>query len=571
MRKDAVLTLRKDRDATIVAISPHVGDLGSKILHSLDGEKCVLVRVGDTERVPRLDLFRPSKKANEFERAQENDEKSRRFIDILLARRGQIGLHERPLIEDGLTAVTNLWMYQNPVKPLSWLPYGFDVMHPAFEAMIRDCTNQAAVWKCEQWRDMPKSERFRTLLPAQRVLDGGFSSPTFQAMIDGKNSVEKWLDEGRRIIVETMPGVSENGARLLFLTFIQSVIWYKRSGGKRRVILIIDEALNWSLVDGYLLRAMAELLKFGLEIWVSVQTLNFEEESTIEGLLACCYWWEVYRVASPKVLDICSRFMLRTDLDPHRIHHVEVRKQQFHDGYYSVDTEQTNTGGAKTIGKQSGWSLAQNKGTSIANTEGGSYAIAENGGIDETRTITDRDRVDDKTGLKISETISAVSEIERDGRTVTDTHNRAQTQTTQEGETRGINGSNSEQVTESWGKTLGKQYLSQYRIEEQTIEHFMPVGDQLTIEQEKLRQALQTLQVGERFVNAGGRVFREKIEMLPEPYSWVPREKVVQKIIDRVMSQPFYEKPSSVQVPRIDEEPPKGAAARYKEKRGWNS
>lgn len=447
-------------DVRFVVIAPHEQDIGRDTIHALDGKDCVRVKLGEP-RVLRLKLLPRSKAATPYLRAIENDEQKRRFADLLLSRRGQFALYERPLIEEGLMAALSLWLYQEYDRPFSWLRHALDFEHPKYLRMFAECTDAEAKWKHEQYRQMPKLERLRATTPAARCL-GGIDSPAFLAVCDGDVTVGDLLDDGKHIVFEGTRGVSENSQRLLFLTGAQGVYSYFRSGGTRRVVMVVDEANSWNLVDGYSCRAMAEMQKWGFSQWILCQTLDFGDPAVTESVLTNCGRVEMYRTTSPSMIELSSILFGIPSLDPHLVHHSDARERQLIEGYEAVETHSSSDSRSTDNSEHSGGSVSEEKQT----TNWGNGNRAASG--------------------------------------------------------------------QSW--TTGQQWLPQHRSVWDETKHYYALNDLLLL----AKKVGMELGVGERLVKDGSKVWRERVEMAKANYSWLPKEKVVERILEQMHALPLY-------------------------------
>ncbi len=520
---------------SIVGIFPHAGDVATRLVQRLwfmHRKKVVWDSASSFDRVFRLRRCLPSE-GEGFRRKVENDETKQRLIEAMLARRQQQNVYEMPLIEDGLARGLDLWLNQTPIKPESWINDAFrpgeaDRPNRRYAQLLAECSDNEAYQRAVEVNGWTKQERLKTLLPAKRVVEGTFGSPLYLSRTEGKVSLGELIDEGKMCFFEGSSTVSRPAARFWFITIIHEVCRAVERGVKKPVILVIDEASSWVLVDSYLCRMLAELRKFGLQVWISVQVPSFDDEKTLEEILTNCNRIYCFRPQSKETAILMGYLMGMPVLDPDAVHWIEERFRQVHDGYFKAPTESMTRGETEDVSLTETWSSSSKRGT--------------NEGFSE----------DERTGETINK--DSVSENSSSG--------QGHRWGSSSDETRGIGGAKSVRSGKSQSKTDGFQYLSKFKEVKQEIPHYFSVSDQVTI----LTGKMMSMEVGECMVKDQGKVWFEKVKKLPEIPGFKSLQDLrMQEIRTEIKSQALFQEP-------FTEEPPKrpNAADRVNNKDGQN-
>jgi len=291
----------------IVVIDPHEWSLAFGALTHLVARghkrRILFERLSGLDPVLSWEWLRPSRATNENQRRAENELNVRAFTDLLMARRGNNAeLAKSPLTEEWVMAALWLFVEQIEPRPLTALPFAFTPEHPLFRTLVENCRN------AELGRKFAALENVRSLgliAPARRLIEGVCSSPAF-ALRSGTASFDfaAFLDRGGILLVEGGGGISDDALRVMLKSIVIKTIGYVRHRRRYRlrVLLVLDEANNWDLVDDtHVGRALAECRKMGLDIHILVQSMNFPNSSVTDAVLTNCARHEWYYAANAAV------------------------------------------------------------------------------------------------------------------------------------------------------------------------------------------------------------------------------------------------------------------------------
>lgn len=361
-----LVPLAKANDCAIVLLDPP-GTLASKFLLHLHMQgltgRLLYDRLADTDRVPGYDWLLASNHPDPLQRAAENDERLREFAAVLLRRRGIQDLARNPLIEEWLLAALRLYVHQKTPVPLPWLADVFDLRSEIRSRLLQNCTEPLLVRKFQEYAGLSPTVRRTDTGPAERILQAVCGSPAFRARSGGATfDVARFLDGHGILILDgsSHGNLSRDAASVMMGAVILRVIQHGRTGGKSRVVLVLDEAVNAGLVGLHESQALAEAGKWGLEFHILVQNpLGFPSPEIQQNVLQNCWRHEWFRQGSPEAARLAAEDIATPLLDPLRVHHTEYRTRTVDAGYdkihLSSHSERTDTKG-RTTGHTTTWS-----------------------------------------------------------------------------------------------------------------------------------------------------------------------------------------------------------------------
>lgn len=337
-------------DTAIVALTPQAKDIGDKTVGHLDA-------AGHTHRI-RFDCLDASDYVLKLNllRTDSHDELIQRELirelfrgafEDLITRAREIDIVSSPLIREWIENAISLVLNQPEPVPVSWTIYALQPGHPNFELLVNNCIDREVQWK---FLALPKSWSAirRELGPALRLLEQTVGSPILRI----RESFDDWLpaflhNHGILIIEGGM--VSEHGVRtvlsLIIIRIIQ-IVWehFNRTGRKLNVLLIVDEFANHNLIaKTELSLGLNQCLKAGLRFHLISQGLP-ENEHIRDGIFHALHRLEVYRCSSYQIASFLAKELFTPILDPMKVHHVETRWRQVHDGYDRVEVTSENSG-----------------------------------------------------------------------------------------------------------------------------------------------------------------------------------------------------------------------------------
>jgi hypothetical protein len=140
--------------------------------------------------------------------------------------------------------------------------------------------------------------------PAVRMIDAVCGVPSFIARCGMALDLPPFLDKCGILLVEG-GNVGQLVMQMIMGSIILQIFNYIRTRPRPypRVLLVLDEATNANLVGaaGHEVRALAELQKFGLDVHILVQSLNFPSAYITDGVLTNCVRHEWFYAANPAV------------------------------------------------------------------------------------------------------------------------------------------------------------------------------------------------------------------------------------------------------------------------------
>ena len=482
---------------SIVGIFPHHDDAVPRLVKRRWRTKRDVVwdSAGSIDRVLALKKSLPSLSNNQYERQMDNEATKDRIIEGLLARRLQQNVYEMPLIEDGLDRGLGLWLNQDPIKPESWIKYAFRPQSKHYRQMVAECIHEDAVERVTETESWTPSRQLETLLPAKRAVEGAFGSPIYQARLDGDRSLGDLLDDRQKVFFEGHPKASRAGTRWLFITVIHEVCKYVERGARHPVILVIDEASSWLLVDPYLCRMFQELRKKKVEVWISVQNPIFGDPWVTNEVMTNCTKKTCFRPETQDVAEMMGYVMGMPLANPYAIQWIEERWRQVHAGYDTV----------KTLTKNWGTSYGNVWGTNWSENQTKSSAIAIGGNVVRGKTATAG-----KTNSRQLGEDGRKTEGEQEGEAETFQEGNSRVDTNSIGNTKGIGGSEGGSRQQQEGFSEAIHFLSRFELEKDEIPHYFKMRDQVDIMISKMMQ----METGEAVTKLKGAVHFEKVARL---------------------------------------------------------
>jgi hypothetical protein len=308
----------------------------------------------DLSWVSRLiltDRLLPSSVGSVAERAIEEKRRVERFLDALGRKRGFASFDDHPLLKTGGEGWSLLMMHQSPRLALDEGWAAFHPERPEFTKLCYTCDHRSAR---ERWMGLPKSAsaRQQLLLPIERLVDPIINSPSViirDGMGHGFN-LHSWLDRGGHVFVQGGHNISRDECRFLLAEIVLDVIAYKLNGGRRHVVLIIEEAEAEELVSYREAHAIQTLRKTGFELKATYQSPFFVNEEITERFLQNTHrvW---HRCSSQKTAMIGALDLLSV-INPWAVHSVEYRLFQDLVGYEQIPfSSETDGKNGKTTTK----------------------------------------------------------------------------------------------------------------------------------------------------------------------------------------------------------------------------
>ena len=348
----------------VVVLDPH-NNLAVKYMEYLACRKSMRNVVYDdlarTDKVLHWPFLEPSQRTG-IEGAKENDGRGRAFADILCRRRG-LDISKTPLIEEWAIAAIKLWMYQRKPRPLPDIVYAFKPRHPKFMKLVEHCERREIANK---FHDLFRSSRVSPIRvrgevgAAERLFEATLHAPGFMIRCDGGFDYKAILDADGKIIIGG-DRENRNATRVVMSAIIQLVIGYVRRGGKP-VRIVVDEANNYELIGQPELDSLAEDSKAGLSWDILVQSLDFDSAMITDRVLTNCDRHEWFRCSSESAKQAAFDVGVPT-ADPYKVHHVDKKTKQLHDGYDWAEKRSTSTQTGKSTSDPNLVELFENRRT----------------------------------------------------------------------------------------------------------------------------------------------------------------------------------------------------------------
>lgn len=333
-----VLKISDKRNTAVVVCDPHGGSLARPLVGHL-------IARGHRHRI-RFDKFsnfeymldwrfiRKSTAESFAEREAENEETLRFFSNIMVRQQGGGSLGTSPMKEEWVMKALALYINQRVLPGEDKLYYAFEPTSEWFRKLVRGCDrstvagNEAIQPFLEIADGKIPASKYE---PAKRLIQSVCKSPAFKYRCSGTGAfnLESFLDRKGILLVEgeNKGKVSPEAMRAMFGAIVNLVIRYVRTRPKPfpRVALILDEATNARLITTTEKEAAAECQKYGLDLTIMVQLLDFPTTDIRDGILANCVWHQWFYNASPYVIRKASDD-LGANLDKDKIESLRTLK-----------------------------------------------------------------------------------------------------------------------------------------------------------------------------------------------------------------------------------------------------
>ncbi len=271
-------------DEAALIVDPHNHSLAEAYLTHATGN-LLFDRLSEIHTTLGYEFLSPMR-GGESQAAQR---KLQAFVAILLRRRGADGMASAPLMEEWVTALLLLWMYQRSPQPLALLPYGFLPNTEEFRRLVRGCVLPDVRAKFEALEGMKPRSLRSEVGSASRLVNAVFRSPAFKARSRGGFDLGGFLQEKGKLVVERGDEIDDDAMRVIMGALVLLVIDHAKRRQKPfpRIRIYIDEATNARLVGEPELNGLAETNKNGLYYTILVQNLDFPGGS--DAVLQNCH------------------------------------------------------------------------------------------------------------------------------------------------------------------------------------------------------------------------------------------------------------------------------------------
>lgn len=292
--------------------------------------------LNETDNTLGYGFFTPSDNPDPEQREAENREAVSEATAVLIRSRNLLTVEGNPIIRQGILDAFSLLINQRTPVPFYILRNCFVKESDGYQYLLANCTDTQTFLKFTYYGGLSNKDRDYQCGPAERIIQAICDSPQFRKRCVPTFPLAEFLNNGGKLFVDgrSHGNLSRPDASLLMGQLILTVIYLARSGQlTRRVVLIIDEGVNASLIDQNLVRAMAEAGKWGLEIQVIVQNPLMRDEAITDDLFANTNTRFFFKTINPKSARFIADMVGYPTLDPLVIRKTDIRKRQVHDGF----------------------------------------------------------------------------------------------------------------------------------------------------------------------------------------------------------------------------------------------
>ena len=337
---------RSDRPG-VVLIDPHDGFARKALIKTMEygllqTGKVIFDNLADTQNVPGYTFLRASDNPDPDQQVAENRESVSHAKSNAVRMEGKLDTSENQIIDEGLTNVFNLFIYQRTPIPFFWLQDAFNFESDRFLYLLDNCTDERTVEKFKVYSTLNPRDFEYKCGPAQRRIEKICSCPQFQKrcvetfdFVTFLNNGGIWIGSG-----ESKGNLSREDMSFLFGMILLLVIQIARSGKlKRKVIVIIDEGMNAKLIDRNIARALAEAAKWNLEFWLIIQDPLSLPDDVRDLIFQCCDTKYFFRQVSPRATRFAAEIVAIPQLDPDKVKHVDHRTRTVVESYEEIKTK----------------------------------------------------------------------------------------------------------------------------------------------------------------------------------------------------------------------------------------
>lgn len=326
-------------ESAMILLDPH-GPLADEFLLHLATRKMlhrvIYDRLADTDRVPCYDWLVPSTAPKLYDRMTEDDRSTRRFTSFIVRREGKKDTKQSPIIEAGIFNALRLFIHQPKVPPLNWLAGVYTPFSEVAKQLTATCTDQDTKDQFTKLlRFNPQTFDYHTGA-ADRRFRSLFGLPSFSLRCSGATFDFDEFLKNKGIHILSGDGCDPDVVSVV----MSSIIWKAIDFAKRKqnfpVIVTVDEALNFNLIDVQELQALGEVRKFRLRFNILVQALNFASDEIRDTVLQNCSHHRWHKQGSPDAAALAAQDIGKRIIDPLKVHHTEYRTRTADAGYEVV-------------------------------------------------------------------------------------------------------------------------------------------------------------------------------------------------------------------------------------------
>lgn len=339
----------------IAVFYPHADAAERLLLHLEDRGHLWRTIVRDMRNLKTIlpsTILRVSSKADYWERQAENQLYRDIFLDLVWRRRGtEQRMTEFTTIEKAAKIICSVYQTLDEwlAPSLMWLM--LEKNHPVQSWARNHCQDPEALAQFEGLIGMNNHDHMAQVLPTQRMFFNFYESSPIKAMCSTYPTIDVPLWLRHRFIYVCIGGGGRDAIKSLMGAEIQQISAdVLQTPCDDPIYLYIDEAVNYDLVsrleaeNAATMRHHNGFLRFGLQQYGQDKSIW----TPLRQNLNCKY---IFRQNDPEMSDEASRDLVATT-DRMRVHHVEQRRKQEHDGFIEQERQSITTG----KGKEDSWS-----------------------------------------------------------------------------------------------------------------------------------------------------------------------------------------------------------------------
>lgn len=259
----------------IYIADPHKDSLAYLVIQHIRGY-VLYDRLSDLKRPLRSNFLKPFTGSDPDEVLAKNHRAAMLFTEILMRRRTS-DIATMPLLEEWLSALLMLFLFQRTRLSLRILPFGFVPNTKEFETLVEGCTLPEIRAKFRSLAKLNPRALRAEVGSATRLINAVFRSPHFLARCDGEFDIDAFVKAKGKLIVEKGDEVDDDATTTILSARTLAFIDYAkaRSGAIPSIRIYLDEGTNAKTAGKIEEKAAGETRKNGLTWYVMCQWPNF--------------------------------------------------------------------------------------------------------------------------------------------------------------------------------------------------------------------------------------------------------------------------------------------------------
>jgi hypothetical protein len=299
-------------------------------------------------RVLAVRWLEQSTHQNAGKKQSENHARITGFMELLWRasqRQGEEGsIFEKPMGSMFTELGIKLWLFQVPVKPMSWFPYAFRLKHPRCRQMVDQCTDEEVR---EEWRTLLNlaARNADTLLESKigfsrRLSRQVFGLPAFRERCDGDLAIYQLLQEKRIILLDGSNdgSVPDEVSTAIFGSWNLGIIQaqqkhFSATGQPLLCVVVWEEAPASRIVGPVEIDISREGRKYGFIQYVLGQEKDSWDLNTWSAMKTNTQVHEWYNPGEPDLAMEAAKDIAYAQLDPYAVHHIDEIERTVTDGF----------------------------------------------------------------------------------------------------------------------------------------------------------------------------------------------------------------------------------------------